>query len=176
MAKAKSETTGKTAASKGGEAAPPAPKKAPAAKKAAAAAAPSAGRAASATAASTKSTGKKPAAGKSSKSNAPAAAPSRPLIDTNLAASAAAAMVANRNLLGSAGSGGTGGERESSSFRQLKEGLNKPGSANLGGILGTGPIQQKKSQGHGPDRQVGRNQTFGADVNRAGVPRRTSGG
>ncbi len=89
-------------------------------------------------------------------------------------------MVGNRNLLGSAGStggaGGAGAPKESASFRQMKESLNNPAASNLGGILGTGPIQQKKSQGHGPDRQVGRNQTFGADVNRASVPRRTSGG
>jgi hypothetical protein len=179
MAKAKPENTGKTpAASEGGKAAAPAPKKAPPAKKpAAAAAAPSAGSGSSSTSApAAKSGGKKPAAGKSSKSSRPASPPSKPLIDTDLAASAAATMVANRNLLGSAGTGATGGEKESSAFRQLKEGVNKPSSSNLGGILGTGPIQQKKSTGHGPDRQVGRNQTFGADVNRAGVPRRTSGG
>jgi hypothetical protein len=84
-------------------------------------------------------------------------------------------MVRNRNLLGSSGSGG-GAARESSSFKQLKENVNKPGASSLGGILGSGPIQQKKQQSHGPDRQVGHNQTFGADVNRSGVPRRTSGG
>jgi hypothetical protein len=102
---------------------------------------------------------------------------SRPLIDTDLAASAAAAMVANRSVLGGAGGSASGGQaKESSSFRQLKESLAKPGAQNLGGILGTGPVQQKKAQAHGPDRQVGRNQTFGADVNRASVPRRTGGG
>jgi hypothetical protein len=172
MAKSKNEMTGKgAAASKSDEAAAPAPKKAPAAKKASATAA-----APAASAPAAKSGAKKAAGGKSSKSAGPASQPSRPLIDTNLAASVAAGMVGNRNRLGSAGGAGTSGAKESSAFRQLKEGLNKPGSASLGGILGTGPIQEKKSQGHGPDRQVGRNQTFGADVNRSSVPRRTSGG
>jgi hypothetical protein len=178
MAKAKKESTDKnTAAStaaKGAGSAAPAPKKAPAAKKAAAPTA-----AAASAAAPAKAGGKKATASKSSKSSGPSAPSQRPLIDTDLAASAAAAMVANRNLLGSAGSAGSAGAgamKESSTFRQLKESLNNPAASNLDGILGAGTTQQKKSQGHGPDRQVGRNQTFGADVNRAGVPRRTSGG
>jgi hypothetical protein len=39
------------------------------------------------------------------------------------------------------------------------------------------PQGQKKSsaQPFGHKQQVGRNQTFGADVTRSGVPRRTSG-
>ena len=126
---------------------------------------------AAATAAGPKSSAKKqPAPGKAAKPTTPASAP---LIDTDLAASAAAAMVANRATLSQ---GGGAAKQESAGFRQLKESLAKPGAANLGGILGTGPMQQKKPQSHGPDRQIGRNQTFGADVNRASVPRRTGGG
>ena len=119
-------------------------------------------------------------------------APSAPLIDTGLAAAAAAAMVAN---LGAAGLGGaaTQGDatagaaspsqrQESSTFRNLKQSLNKPASSgSLGGILGSGGGQKKFNQGFGGQKPSvpgsgGRNQTFGADVNRSGVPRRTGGG
>ena len=111
-----------------------------------------------------------------------------PLIDTSLAAETAAKLVMNRALLGSAAATPpapepAGGEeeagaekRETSTFKQLKAGLNKPASQGLGGILGT--PQQGKKGNFGPGgggQQVGRNQTFGADVNRSGVPRRTGG-
>jgi hypothetical protein len=108
-----------------------------------------------------------------------------PLIDTSLAAETAAKFVVNRALLGNAATAPApeaadeeqaGDKRESSTFKQLKAGLNKPASQGLGGILGT-PNQGKKGN-FGPgggSQQVGRNQTFGADVNRSGVPRRTGG-
>ena len=121
----------------------------------------------------------------------PAAAPqspgSVPLIDTSLAAQAAAQFVMNRALIGGATAGGAqpaaqgqgepqGGEkRESSAFKQLKAGLNKP-AQGLGGVLGNADPNRKGNTGFGGgNRQVGRNQTFGADVNRSGVPRRTGG-
>jgi len=110
-----------------------------------------------------------------------------PLIDTSLAAQAAAQFVANRALIGGATTGAAqppaegqselqGGEkRESSTFKQLKAGLNKP-SQGLGGVLGNADPNRKGNTGFGGgNRQVGRNQTFGADVNRSGVPRRTGG-
>ena len=110
-----------------------------------------------------------------------------PLIDTSLAAQAAAQFVANRALVGGATGGAAqpptegqsdaqGGEkRESSTFKQLKAGLNKP-SQGLGGVLGNADPNRKGNTGFGSgNRQVGRNQTFGADVNRSGVPRRTGG-
>jgi hypothetical protein len=118
-------------------------------------------------------------------------ATSVPLIDTNLAAEAAARMLVSR-----AGAGGSAAapsarpaegpandsqgeaaeKRESSTFKQLKDKLNKPRVGGVGGILGGGPAGKKGNTGFGGGNQnVGRNQTFGADVNRAGVPRRTGG-
>ena len=66
---------------------------------------------------------------------------------------------------------------ESSMFKQMKAGLNKPASSAMGGLLDKsgGPLQKKPNQPFG-GKQVGHNQTFGADVTRSGVPRRTSGG
>ena len=121
----------------------------------------------------------------------PAAGPAGvPQIDTNLAASAAAAMILSRAVTGggvstSPPSGGGGGgassaaaaSRESAGFKQLKQDLNKPtGTAGgLGGVLGNAAQQKKGNQPSRGPKQVGRNQTFGADVNRSGVPRRTGG-
>jgi hypothetical protein len=133
-------------------------------------------------------TAKKPAAAapkKAGKANQPAAGGGRPLvplIDTGLAAQTAAAMVAHRVAGGAAptGAGSTG--QESSTFKSLKEGLSKPTAGGLGGILGTGTGQKKFPPQFGGSGKPGgpstgaRNQTFGADVNRAGVPRRTGGG
>ena len=65
---------------------------------------------------------------------------------------------------------------EDGSFKQLKESLLKPTVQGPGGLL-TPQVQHKKiNTGFGGRNQVGHNQTFGADVNRSGVPRRTSGG
>lgn len=113
---------------------------------------------------------------------------SMPLIDTSLAAQTAANFVANRALLGNAAANAgarqdedaddaqSGDKRESSTFKQLKAGLNKPASQGIGGILGNSTSGKKGNTGFGGgNQQVGRNQTFGADVNRSGVPRRTGG-
>jgi len=97
-----------------------------------------------------------------------------PLIDTSLAAQTAARLVKNRDLLG--GSKATGSQPESSSFKQLKESLLKPSVQGPGGLLSPQLQNKKFNQGFGGRNQVGHNQTFGADVNRSGVPRRTSGG
>jgi hypothetical protein len=99
-----------------------------------------------------------------------------PLIDTNLAASAAAAMILNRAGTAPAASGQPVAKKESSSFKNLKDSLNKPASQTLGGTFGNIAGQKKSNLPMGGGKQVGRNQTFGADVNRAGVPRRTGGG
>jgi hypothetical protein len=121
---------------------------------------------------------KKPTAS-SSKSKKPDATgksqpPAKPLIDTSLAASTAARMIAARNA--SAGNAASAEKpHESGTFKQLKEGLAKPSPA-LGGSLGPIAGQNKSNLPHTFAKQVGRNQTFGADVNRAGVPRRTGGG
>lgn len=107
-------------------------------------------------------------AGKSSsKKSASPAGESAPLIDTNLAAAAAARLLANRNATAQA-------RGDSALLNQVKQ-ANKP-SAALSSILGTGSDALKKAAGHSEfNKQVGRNQTYGADVNRTGVPRRTSG-
>lgn len=173
MAKAKKEDSIKTSASKKAPAALKQPSAQPA-QKAAGAKKPAAAK----TAASAKAAAgaKQPA-----KAGKPAAAPQSPLIDTGLAAQTAAAMVANR--LASTGGSSTppAQEQESSAFRDFKKGLNKPSAGSFGGILGAGSGQKKFGSGFGGPKQSGpggpggRNQTFGADVNRSGVPRRTGG-
>ena len=116
---------------------------------------------------------------------------SMPLIDTSLAAAAAANFVMNRALLGNSAPAPVAQEttaqesaeepkpeekRESSAFKQLKAGLNKPMPQGVGGLLGGAPSNKKGNTGFGGgNQQSGRNQTFGADVNRAGIPRRTGG-
>lgn len=130
---------------------------------------------------------KKKAPAKSGAAGAPSTG-SMPLIDTSLAAETAAKFVANRALLGNIGASAVatqdesaddaqgGDKRESSTFKQLKAGLSKPASQGLGGILGNTTSGKKGNTGFGGgNQQVGRNQTFGADVNRSGVPRRTGG-
>lgn len=156
---------------------PAAAKKAPAVKEAAAAA-PAAKQA--------------PVGQKSAKSAKAAAAtgsgapPVAPRIDTGLAAAAAASMIANRAVAGFGTTASQGGgapdpaaKPESSSFKSLKEGLSKPPVGGLGAILGAGGGSKTFNQGFGgPKPSVpggAKNQTFGADVNRAGVPRRTGG-
>ena len=110
------------------------------------------------------------AAGSSaSASGRPAAAQS---IDTALAANAAAAMVAGNVSLPA-----TGGQpkKDSAAFKQLKAGLNKPSAGALGGAFAVQSGKKKAITPLGGPKQVGHNQTFGADVNRTGVPRRTPG-
>jgi len=94
------------------------------------------------------------------------------VIDTNAAANAAAALVGAKVA---PATGSTPPKKESAAFKQLKAGLNKPSAAALGGAF-TPPNKQKKSNlPFGGGKQVGHNQTFGADVTRSGVPRRTAG-
>jgi hypothetical protein len=118
-------------------------------------------------------------AGKAKKTAAPAdASVGVPRIDTDLAAAAAAKALAAG--LGTGASGTTQPQQESSAFKQLKAGLNKPSfgaNSPTGNLLGgIGGIGKKSNQPFTGGKQIGRNQTFGADVNRTGVPRRTSGG
>jgi hypothetical protein len=94
-----------------------------------------------------------------------------PVIDTSLAASNAAKLLVNRNMLNKAG----GEKPESAGFRQMKESLSKPAAPSVP-FLPTGNTGKKSNQPFGDRNQVGHNQTFGADVNRSGVPRRTGGG
>lgn len=113
----------------------------------------------------------------------------RPLIDTSLAAHAAASFISNRSLLGTSppapqsavgddapDDSKPGEKRETSTFKQLKAGLNKPAGQGFGGLLGGNVVGKKGNTGFGSgNQQTGRNQTFGADVNRSSVPRRTGG-
>ena len=105
-----------------------------------------------------------------------------PPIDTNLAASAAASMILNRAVGGSgaappAGAGPQPAKKESASFKQLKQNIAKPAASGPGGILSNATTQKKAGNlPFGGGQQKGHQQVFGADVNRAGVPRRTGGG
>jgi len=123
--------------------------------------------------------------GKAAPKPAPKPAPVQaPIIDTNLAAAAAASMVAHRDIVAGAAPAAPATRtapdqpqpqrQESASFKQLKQGLNKP-AASVGNLLGTPPGQKKSNLPFAGQKQSFRNQTFGADVNRTGVPRRTGG-
>ena len=100
---------------------------------------------------------------------------SSPLVDTNLAAEAAARRVTAG--FGPAKTTSNLPVTESASFKQMKDSLSKP-TAGLAGILDktSGPAQKQSNAPFHGGKQTGRNQVFGADVNRTGVPRRTGGG
>jgi hypothetical protein len=108
----------------------------------------------------------------SKKSGAPAQPAGTPLIDTSLAAQQAAQLLAAKVEAPPAAAAAP--KPESSLFKKLKEGLNKPHLSG-GSILGTNAANRKPGPLSGFTKQVGHNQTFGADINRAGVPRRTGG-
>lgn len=121
---------------------------------------------------------KSAAAEKSSKSGKSSltAATSIPMVDTDLAAQTAAQMLGAG--LGRRDQGQSGEDkREGSLIRQLKADLNKGHSQTVSSVLDKGAPQGTKKSGGMPfgQKQVGRNQTYGADVTRSGVPRRTSG-
>ena len=113
--------------------------------------------------------------GATKKASKPAAGAAEgvPQIDTNLAAQSAANMVAHRDVLHATPDGSD--KRESSSFKQLKANLNKPSVQGPASFLQSTAPQKKSNLPFGSRKQVGHNQTFGADVNRTGVPRRTGG-
>jgi hypothetical protein len=115
----------------------------------------------------------KPAKKKATKAAAPAQ-PAAPMIDTQLAASVAAKQLVRREDIAAAAAAPQG---ESAAFKQMKENVHKPTGQNTPSFLQT-PAGAKKFNNAVPGRhqQLGRNQTFGADVNRTGVPRRTGGG
>jgi 3-oxoacyl-ACP reductase-like protein len=71
----------------------------------------------------------------------------------------------------------TAGKKESSTFKNLKNNIAKPHLASMDNVLNsTGNISgQKSNLPFSQTNQKGHNQTYGADVNRAGVPRRTPG-
>ena len=98
--------------------------------------------------------------------------PSMPMIDPAQATHAAAAMIA-QGLRPPAPTGG----KESAAFRNLKEGLNKPHGQTMSNLLEKSATagQKKSALPFSTNKQLGHNQTFGADVNRHSVPRRTGG-
>lgn len=101
----------------------------------------------------------------------PSAPSGMPMIDTDLAAQAAAAMLLHRNK------GGADSESKGSLIEQLKADLNKPAAATVSNILNKSTPEGAKKPSPLPfgRKQVGHNQTFGGDLTRSGVPRRTSG-
>ena len=126
---------------------------------------------------------KKPAPKTAAKSKAPAKSKGTgpaiaPQIDTALAAQTAAKMIGAKLAVSPAA---TGEARESAAFKNLKQNLNQPHSAALSNLLDkTGGAGQRRPNlpafgNTQANRNVSHNQTFGADVNRAGVPRRTGG-
>ena len=116
---------------------------------------------------------KKAVAAKPTPAKKPAAAPATgvPSINTSAAAAAAAALVGNKVSLG----GGGTAKPESAAFKAMKDNLHKPNTGGVGNLLGNVGGQQKSNLPFTGGKQVGKNQTFGADVNRTGVPRRTGG-
>jgi hypothetical protein len=121
---------------------------------------------------------KKPAAKAAAKSKAaakPAAAPAAPMVDTNLAAQAAARMLTAKAAGGNVAPAGD--KKETSTFKQLKQSFTKPHGASMGNMLNS-TISNAAKKSNAPfqgNKQVGHNQTFGADVSRNSVPRRTGG-
>jgi hypothetical protein len=95
------------------------------------------------------------------------------MIDTNLAAATAAKFVAKKTEIAAASTAGSG---ESSAFKQMKESLHKPAGSTPSFLQAVAPAKKFNNSVPGRHQQLGRNQTFGADVNRTGVPRRTGGG
>src|SRR5438067_2735885 len=133
---------------------------------------------------------KKPAAKKEAAKKAPAKKPAttkksagpstNPHVDTTLAAQNAAKQLAAglpRKAATAGGAPSSGNRSESSMFKNLKQGLAKPHLTGLDNLLDkSAPTDSKRSNlPFGGGKHVGHNQTFGADVNRAGVPRRTPG-
>ncbi len=107
----------------------------------------------------------------------PPAASDGIFVDTSLAAESAARLLAAR-VSTKPTAPDAPARQESAMFKQLKGGLTKGAGQTMTNMLEKqgGPSQKKSSTPFGPNQQIGRNQTFGADVNRAGVPRRTGGG
>jgi hypothetical protein len=111
------------------------------------------------------------------KAPAKAAAPAAtPMVNTSLAAESAARMIGAK-ASGFGASSATSDKKETSAFKQLKQAMAKPHGASVGNMLNstTSQAAKKTSMPFQSGKQVGHNQTFGADVSRSGVPRRTGG-
>ncbi len=118
--------------------------------------------------AQSKSSGKKPAS------------PGDSMINTDLAAQAAAKALMNRAILGNpapavaADSDAGQAHPPTSTFKHLTEAMHKPATGGLSQQLPAGSTDRKSMPGFGAGKQTGRDQTTG-HFNRAGVPRRTPG-
>lgn len=138
------------------------------------AAEPKAAAAAKAPAASKPAAAKKAAAPKGKAAAKPAGAPANPLIDTGLAAQTAARLIAAKG----AGAAQPAAPRpQTSTFKQLKDSLNKGHSASVHSVLNSSmsPAAKKSNLPFQGGKQTGHNQTFGSDASKAFVPRRTGG-
>ena len=102
-----------------------------------------------------------------------------PMIDTSLAAAAAARMLAfNKRAQHASSSSSDESKKEGSLVKQIKNELKKPHSAVVSDVLNESAPEGAPKPSAMPfdqQRQVGHNQTFSPDVTRSGVPRRTSG-
>ena len=122
-----------------------------------------------------KAIGKKKAA-VTAKSAAPIAATGVPQIDTSLAAATAARLVAAKHALQSATSNEP--RKETSAFKQLKQSVANPHGSAIAGLLNStaSEASKKSTLPFGQSvKQIGRNQTYGADATRTNLPRRTGG-
>jgi hypothetical protein len=127
---------------------------------------------------SSSETSSTPAAKKAAPAKAPAKSPAKPaggmpLIDTNLAANAAAAFVGRKLSINSP----SAPRVESAAFKNMKMNVAKPQNQGLNNILDTTNQNKKPSNlgGHANKQATAHNQTQRADITRSGVPRRTPG-
>jgi len=122
-----------------------------------------------------KTTAANPAKSPVAKKVKPASVPASPLIDTGLAAQSAARLVAAKTP---AKMPGDSAKKQSTAFRQLKDSMAKGHNSSVQSVLNnTMPsAAHKSSTPFSGGKQVGHNQTFGADASRNFVPRRTGGG
>jgi len=128
---------------------------------------------------------RKPPAANSSQASSPK--PSAPKantdglrrIDTTLAVEAAAAFISGRGGRGGHNAAKAAGKkRESLEFQLLKEEINEPGLQSLDNMLEQTDSTATKRSSLPTEHfkgNVGHNQTFGPDLTRSGVPRRTGG-
>lgn len=99
-----------------------------------------------------------------------------PMIDTSLAAENAARMLAAGFSRRERHAQDDDEKKEGSLIKQLKAELNKPAAHAVSSVLdkSAGAGQKRPNLPFGR-KQVGHNQTFGPDLTRSGVPRRTGG-
>lgn len=104
------------------------------------------------------------------------AGPAVPMVNTSLAAEAAARMVTAK-AAGVNPAAPAGEKKETAAFKQLKQSFAKPHAASVGNVLNStiSPAAKKSNMPFQGGKQVGHNQTFGSDASKNFVPRRTGG-